>query len=76
MTSSQVRQSFLDFFKSKQHASVPSSSLLPGSPNPVAVRQHFTSAGMNPFRAQLPRPGPIALHARLRRRHPFAIDSA
>ena len=44
MTSSQVRQSFLDFFKSKQHAIVPSSSLMPNSPNLL-----FTNAGMNQF---------------------------
>ncbi|MEY3853323.1 MAG: tRNA synthetase class, partial [Verrucomicrobiota bacterium] len=29
MTSAQVRQSFLDFFKSKQHSIVQSSSLMP-----------------------------------------------
>jgi alanyl-tRNA synthetase len=44
MTSSQIRQSFLDFFKSKQHAIVPSSSLMPDSPNLL-----FTNAGMNQF---------------------------
>jgi alanyl-tRNA synthetase len=44
MTSSQIRQSFLDFFKSKQHTLVPSSSLLPDSPNLL-----FTNAGMNQF---------------------------
>jgi alanyl-tRNA synthetase len=44
MTSSQIRQSFLDFFKSKQHTIVPSSSLLPDSPNLL-----FTNAGMNQF---------------------------
>ncbi|MGA2683870.1 MAG: alanine--tRNA ligase [Verrucomicrobiota bacterium] len=44
MTSSQIRQSFLDFFKSKQHSIVPSSSLLPDSPNLL-----FTNAGMNQF---------------------------
>jgi alanyl-tRNA synthetase len=44
MTSSQIRQSFLDFFKSKQHTVVPSSSLLPDSPNLL-----FTNAGMNQF---------------------------
>ena len=44
MTSAQVRQSFLDFFKSKQHAIVPSSSLMPDSPNLL-----FTNAGMNQF---------------------------
>jgi len=44
MTSAQVRQSYLDFFKSKQHTIVPSSSLLPDSPNLL-----FTNAGMNQF---------------------------
>ena len=44
MTSSQIRQSFLDFFKSKAHAIVPSSSLMPESPNLL-----FTNAGMNQF---------------------------
>jgi alanyl-tRNA synthetase len=44
MTSAQIRQSFLDFFRSKQHAVVPSSSLMPDSPNLL-----FTNAGMNQF---------------------------
>jgi alanyl-tRNA synthetase len=44
MTSTQIRQSFLDFFESKQHAIVPSSSLMPDSPNLL-----FTNAGMNQF---------------------------
>ncbi|HEU5397515.1 MAG TPA: alanine--tRNA ligase, partial [Verrucomicrobiae bacterium] len=44
MTSAQIRQSFLDFFKSKQHTLVPSSSLMPDSPNLL-----FTNAGMNQF---------------------------
>jgi alanyl-tRNA synthetase len=44
MTSTQIRQSFVDFFKSKQHTIVPSSSLLPDSPNLL-----FTNAGMNQF---------------------------
>jgi alanyl-tRNA synthetase len=44
MTSSQIRQSFLDFFKSQQHTIVPSSSLMPDSPNLL-----FTNAGMNQF---------------------------
>ena len=44
MTSSQIRQSFLDFFKSKQHTIVTSSSLMPDSPNLL-----FTNAGMNQF---------------------------
>jgi alanyl-tRNA synthetase len=44
MTSVEIRQSFLDFFKSKQHTIVPSSSLMPDSPNLL-----FTNAGMNQF---------------------------
>jgi alanyl-tRNA synthetase len=44
MSSSEIRQSFLDFFKSKQHTLVPSSSLLPDAPNLL-----FTNAGMNQF---------------------------
>jgi alanyl-tRNA synthetase len=44
MTSTQIRQSFLDFFREKQHTLVPSSSLLPDSPNLL-----FTNAGMNQF---------------------------
>jgi alanyl-tRNA synthetase len=44
MTSAQIRQSFLDFFRSKKHTIVPSSSLLPDSPNLL-----FTNAGMNQF---------------------------
>jgi alanyl-tRNA synthetase len=44
MTSGQIRQSFLDFFREKQHTIVPSSSLLPDAPNLL-----FTNAGMNQF---------------------------
>ena len=44
MTSAEIRQSFLDFFKSKQHTIVPSASLLPTAPNLL-----FTNAGMNQF---------------------------
>jgi alanyl-tRNA synthetase len=44
MTSAEIRQSFLDFFQSKQHTIVPSSSLLPDAPNLL-----FTNAGMNQF---------------------------
>src|SRR2546430_2503338 len=44
MTSAEIRQSFLDFFKSKGHSIVPSSSLLPYAPNLL-----FTNAGMNQF---------------------------
>ncbi len=44
MTSAEIRQSFLDFFREKQHTIVPSASLLPQSPGLL-----FTNAGMNPF---------------------------
>jgi alanyl-tRNA synthetase len=44
MTSSEIRQSFLDFFESKQHTIVKSGSLLPDAPNLL-----FTNAGMNQF---------------------------
>ncbi|MDR1255833.1 MAG: alanine--tRNA ligase [Puniceicoccales bacterium] len=44
MDSSLLRQSFFDFFKSKGHALVSSSSLRPEAPNLL-----FTNAGMNQF---------------------------
>ncbi len=44
MTAAQIRQSFLDFFHEKQHAVVPSASLMPQSPGLL-----FTNAGMNQF---------------------------
>jgi alanyl-tRNA synthetase len=44
MTSAEIRQSFLDFFREQQHSIVPSGSLLPDSPNLL-----FTNAGMNQF---------------------------
>src|SRR6476646_9366739 len=43
-SSADIRQSSLDFFRSKKHTIVPSSSLLPDSPNLL-----FTNAGMNQF---------------------------
>ncbi|MGA0112072.1 MAG: alanine--tRNA ligase [Chthoniobacterales bacterium] len=42
--SAEIRSSFLEFFRGKQHTVVPSSSLLPVSPNLL-----FTNAGMNQF---------------------------
>ncbi|MBV9127204.1 MAG: alanine--tRNA ligase, partial [Verrucomicrobia bacterium] len=44
MTSAEIRQSFLDFFREKAHTIVPSAPLLPSSPNLL-----FTNAGMNQF---------------------------
>ncbi len=44
MTSAEIRQSFLNLFREKQHTIVPSSSLLPDAPNLL-----FTNAGMNQF---------------------------
>jgi alanyl-tRNA synthetase len=44
MNSTELRQSFLDFFAKKGHKVVPSASLLPESPNLL-----FTNAGMNQF---------------------------
>jgi alanyl-tRNA synthetase len=43
-TSHEIRQSFLDFFREKAHTVIPSSSLMPDSPNLL-----FTNAGMNQF---------------------------
>src|SRR6201995_5515024 len=44
MTSAEIRRSFLEFFREKEHTIVPSASLLPDSPNLL-----FTNAGMNQF---------------------------
>jgi alanyl-tRNA synthetase len=44
MNASEIRQSFLDFFRENRHTIVPSASLLPSSPNLL-----FTNAGMNQF---------------------------
>ena len=44
MTSAEIRNSFLNFFKEKQHTTVPSASILPQSPGLL-----FTNAGMNQF---------------------------
>jgi len=44
LTGPAIRQSFLDYFASREHTILPSASLLPASPNLL-----FTNAGMNPF---------------------------
>jgi alanyl-tRNA synthetase len=45
MTSSELRQKYLDFFKSKGHAVIPSASLIPEN-DPTVL---FTTAGMHPL---------------------------
>ena len=46
MRSSKIRKKFLEFFKSKGHAIIPSSSLIPSETDPTAL---FTTAGMHPL---------------------------
>jgi alanyl-tRNA synthetase len=48
MTSNEVRQKFLDFFKSKAHKIIASDTLVPANDPSVL----FTSAGMNQFKEQ------------------------
>ena len=45
MNSKQIRQKYLDFFKSKEHAIIPSASLIPEN-DPTTL---FISAGMHPL---------------------------
>ena len=46
LSANQIRQEFLDFFKGKGHAIVPSASLIPHN-DPTLI---FTNAGMNQFK--------------------------
>ena len=45
MTTNEIRQKFLDFFKQKGHAIIPSASLIPEN-DPTVL---FTTAGMHPL---------------------------
>ena len=45
MTSQEIREKFLEFFKKRGHAVVPSSSLIPDDPSVL-----FTTAGMQQFK--------------------------
>jgi len=59
MRSLEIRQSFLDFFKEKGHAVVPSTSLLPADPTVL-----FTTAGMQQFKEYyLGKPSPYGKRA-------------
>ena len=46
MRSNEIRKKFLEFFKNKGHAVIPSSSLIPSETDPTAL---FTTAGMHPL---------------------------
>lgn len=46
MTTNEIRESFLEFFKSKEHKILPSSKLIPDNDNSLM----FTIAGMVPFK--------------------------
>ena len=46
MTANELRNKYLEFFKSKGHAIIPSASLVPSETDPTAL---FTTAGMHPL---------------------------
>lgn len=46
MTARQLKQRFLDFFRSKEHTIIPSASLIPRETDPTVL---FTTAGMHPL---------------------------
>ena len=46
MHSQDIRKKFLEFFKERGHAIIPSSSLVPSETDPTAL---FTTAGMHPL---------------------------
>lgn len=48
MTSQEIRQKFVDFFKEKKHVELPPSSLVPDTVDPSVL---FTSAGMQQFKS-------------------------
>jgi len=47
MKARELRKKFLDFFRAKGHAIIPSASLVPSETDPTAL---FTTAGMHPFK--------------------------
>ena len=65
MTSAQIRQSFLDFFREKQHTIVPSSSLAAGR-----AQSAFHQRGYEPVRADFSRATKAAMESAARGRHP------
>jgi alanyl-tRNA synthetase len=46
MTSAEIRDKFLEFFRSKGHTIIPSASLIPSETDPTVL---FTTAGMHPL---------------------------
>lgn len=46
MTSKELRQKYIEFFKDKEHIQIPSASVVPDDNNPTVL---FTTAGMHPL---------------------------